>query len=175
MVFVSAIQPVRPIHADEPDINRLINCYSQMLTRLCFLYLKDYQTAQEAVQDVLYRAYTKYSSFQGKSNEKTWITKIAINVCRDYLRRPACREIADGDAVLRLSNHNQGDPYMDDSSVELLQAVYALPVQYKEVILLRYYQELSVNEIAKILHEKPNTVTVRIKRAKEMLKTGLEE
>ena len=161
-------------YQDEPNINRLIDCYSQPLTRLCYLYLKDYQLAQEAVQDILYKAYTKYSSFGRKSSEKTWITKIAMNVCKDYLRRPACRELVSSETV-QLAAQREDSPYTDSSSVELLHAVYALPVLYKEVILMRYYQNLSINEIAKVLHEKPNTISVRMKRAKELLKIGLEE
>ena len=161
-------------YQNEPNINRLIDCYSQPLTRLCYLYLKDYQLAQEAVQDILYKAYTKYSSFGRKSSEKTWITKIAMNVCKDYLRRPACRELVSSETV-QLAAQREDSPYTDSSSVELLHAVYALPVLYKEVILMRYYQDLSINEIAKVLHEKPNTISVRMKRAKELLKIGLEE
>lgn len=171
MMFLFAAQPDC---STEPDINRLIDCYSPSLTRLCYLYLKDYQLAQEAVQDILYKAYTKYSSFSRKSSEKTWITKIAINVCKDYLRRPACRELVSSETV-QLAAQREDSPYTRSSSVELLHAVYALPAVYKEVILMRYYQDLSVNEIAKILHEKPNTVSVHLKRAKELLKIGLEE
>ncbi len=171
MIPIFAVQSQ---YSNEADINRLIDLYSQPLTRLCYLYLKDYQLAQEAVQDILYKAYTKYSSFGRKSSEKTWITKIAMNVCKDYLRRPACREFVSSETV-QLAAQREDSPYTDGSSVELLHMVYTLPIVYKEVILLRYYQDLSVNEISKILHEKPNTISVRLKRARELLKVGLEE
>ena len=54
----------------EPDIDRLIDCYSQSLTRLCYLYLKDEQLAQEAVQDTLYRAYQNTIRFREKTRKK---------------------------------------------------------------------------------------------------------
>ena len=107
----------------EPDINRLIDCYSQSLTRLCYLYLKDEQLAQEAVQDTLYRAYQKYHTFQGKSKEKTWITSIAINICKDYMRKPSYREVP-SDQVITLSSQREHRSYTDPDSVELLNMVY---------------------------------------------------
>ncbi len=157
----------------EPDINRLIDCYSQSLTRLCYLYLKDEQLAQEAVQDTLYRAYQKYHTFQGKSKEKTWITSIAINICKDYMRKPSYREVP-SDQVITLSSQREHRSYTDPDSVELLNMVYQLPPEYREVILMRYYQDLPVKEIAGILKQRPNTVSVRLKRAREMLKLELE-
>ncbi|MCI9575271.1 MAG: sigma-70 family RNA polymerase sigma factor [Clostridiales bacterium] len=157
----------------EPDIDRLIDCYSQSLTRLCYLYLKDEQLAQEAVQDALYRAYQKYHTFQGKSSEKTWMTSIAINICKDYMRKPSYREVP-SDQVATLSSQQEHHSYTDPDSVELLNMVYQLPQEYREVILMRYYQDLPVKEIASILKQRPNTVSVRLKRAREMLKLELE-
>lgn len=158
----------------EPDIERLMDTYSTQLMRMCYLYLKDYHLAQEAVQDILYKAYTKYSTFRRSSSEKTWIMKIAVNVCRDYLRRPEAREYVDSEAVA-LAAERQPTPYTGSDSIELLNLVYSLPVEYKEVVILRYYQGFAVKEIAKMLHEKPNTISVRLKRAMVLLRQEWEE
>lgn len=156
----------------EPNLERLIEQYSQPLTRLCFLYLKDEQSAQEAVQDTLYRAYCKYRSFSGKSREKTWITAIAINICKDYMRKPSRREIPMETALEAYADPAQAP---EPDALELLNLVYQLPADYREVILMRYYQDMTVKEIARILRERPNTVSVRLKRARELLKTQLEK
>lgn len=155
----------------EPDIERLIARYSQPLTRLCYLYLKDEQLAQEAVQDTLYRAWCKYRSFSGRSSEKTWITAIAVNICKDYMRKPSYREIPVDPSVPVQAHSNGG---CDTDSMELLNLVYQLPDDYREVILMRYYQDLSVREIARVLRKRPNTVSVRLKRARELLRKELE-
>ncbi len=155
----------------EPDIERLMDRYSQPLMRLCYLYLKDEHLAQEAVQDTLYRAYCKYGSFSGKSSEKTWITAIALNICKDYMRKPSYREIPMDPSISVLAGSGQS---CDTDSMELLNLVYQLPDDYREVILMRYYQDLSVGEIARVLRKRPNTVSVRLKRARELLRAELE-
>ena len=170
MIF-AAIGPER---MREPSIERLITSYSSMLMRLCYFYLRDYQQAEEAVQDVLFKAYSKYSLFRGASSEKTWITKIAVNICRDYLRRPSRREIPQ-EQLPELSPPRQESSYGGEDARELLCTVYQLPDEYRELILLRYYQDMQVKEIARALREKPNTIAVRLKRAREMLKHVLEE
>lgn len=75
-----------PGRENEPDINKLVLLYGNELLRMCFLYLKDMHLAEDALQDTFIKAFNCYGQFNGKSNEKTWLTRIAINVCKDYLR-----------------------------------------------------------------------------------------
>ncbi|EEN04313.1 RNA polymerase sigma-70 factor, ECF subfamily [Bacillus thuringiensis IBL 4222] len=58
---------------------------------------------------------------------------------------------------------------------ELASAVMSLPIKYREVIYLFYYEELSIKEIATVIEVKENTIKTRLKKAKELLKEGLEE
>ena len=161
----------------EPDIDRLIAEYSNNLTRLCYMILKDIHLAEEAAWDTLYKAYRGFNRFKGESCEKTWITQIAINVCRSYMRKSSYKEITCSDyiSLAYVSDNKLSSEFGSDESLALLNAVYGLPVKYRQVILLRYYQELSVSEISKMLKEKANTISVRIKRANEMLKEILKE
>lgn len=162
---------------NEPDIDRLIAEYSKSLTRLCYMILKDVHLAEEAAWDALYKAYRGFNRFRGESCEKTWITQIAINVCKSYMRKSSYKEITCSDyiSLAYASDDQLSSEFVSDESLALLNAVYGLPVKYRQVILLRYYQELSVSEISKILKEKANTISVRIKRANEMLKEILKE
>ena len=66
----------------EPFLERLMNTYGDELLRMCFLYLKDYQLAEDAVQDTFLKAMKSYQFFQHQSSEKTWLTRIAINCCK---------------------------------------------------------------------------------------------
>lgn len=168
---------LQAIISTEVNIDILIDKYSKSLMRLCYLYLKDYQLAEEAVQDTLYKAYKKYSSFRGESSEKTWITKIAINICKDYMRKASYKEIIDSSKVTSIYNleDEAASIYNNEDSIDLLNAVYSLPIKYREVMLLYYYEELSVSEISSSLKEKPNTISVRLKRAKELMKDILKE
>ncbi|MFA6940249.1 MAG: sigma-70 family RNA polymerase sigma factor [Clostridiaceae bacterium] len=160
----------------KPDIDRLIAEYSKSLTRLCYLMLKDVQLSEEAAWEALYKAYKGYGKFRGGSSEKTWISKIAINVCKSYMRKPSYKEItSDYISLSYASEDEEAYEFRSEESLALLNAVYRLPIKYKQVILLRYYQQMGVSEIAKILKEKENTISVRIKRAHVMLKEKLKE
>lgn len=153
--------------AEDPDLEGWMAAYGDSLTRLCFLYLKDYHAAEEAVQDTFCKAYTRYASFRGEASVKTWLTRIAINTCKDYRRRPACRLAEKFERIpLELAAE---EPAAGEGD-ELLQAVYALPEPDRKVILLRYYSGLSVAEIAQILRKKPNAVSAQLRRARERLR-----
>lgn len=158
------------------DIDKLIEAHSNHLTRLCYIFLKDYHLAQDAVQEAIYKAYLKYGSFKGKSSEKTWITSIAINICKKYIRKSSYRELSFDSITLDYVSSAFSVDYDENSnSIDLLNRVYNLPYIYKQVILLHYYEDVTVKEIARVLKQKENTISVRLKRAKEMLKINLEE
>jgi len=160
----------------KPNIDRLIEEYSKSLTRLCYLLLKDVQLAEEAAFEALYNAYKGYDKFRGDCSEKTWICKIAVNVCRSYMRKSTFKEItSDFISLSVLCEEDSAYELKSDESIALLNAVCSLPIKYKQVILLRYYQELSVAEVAKVLQERENTISVRLKRAHDMLKKLLKE
>lgn len=175
MFFI--FQTVQDVEKNEPDIKELICKYSKDVTRLCYMILKDVHLADEASWDTLYKVYKSYNKFRGDSSEKTWVTQIAINICKNYMRKSSYKEIVNSEYISLdyVSDDEALAEYKSQDSVELLNAVYNLPEKYKQVILLRYYKEMSVSEISKMLKEKNNTISVRIKRALALLKESLKE
>ena len=99
----------------------------------------------------------------------TWLTRIAINVCKGYLRSPWHWRRLPAQVLEQLMA--PGMPETDDT---LPRAVMALSRPYREVILLYYYQQLKGREIAEILHVPLSTVTVRLSRARRQLKEQLK-
>ena len=69
-----------------PEIGRLMEQYGSSLLRMSALYLKDADLAQDAVQETFIKAYRHFSEYRGESSEKTWLTSICMNTCRDMLR-----------------------------------------------------------------------------------------
>ena len=67
-------------------IERLIMEYGDAILRMCYLYLKDYHLAEDAAQETFIKAMKHYESFHQKSSEKTWLTRIAINCCKNMMR-----------------------------------------------------------------------------------------
>ena len=66
-----------PANINEEIISRLINQYGNSILRMCYMYLKDYQLAEDVTQETFLQVYEKYETFENRSSEKTWITRIA--------------------------------------------------------------------------------------------------
>ena len=158
-----------PIAREEIDIAKILKEYGDSILRLCFLYLKDMHLAEDAAQDTFIKVYKNWSKFNGSCSEKTWITRIAINTCKNYLRSPWKKQI-DGESLL--ANIICEDEVKADDT--LIMEIMKLSPKYREVILLFYYQEFKIKEIAEILKLPQSTVSVRLKRAREKLKPVLK-
>jgi RNA polymerase sigma-70 factor (ECF subfamily) len=161
----------------EKDIERMIDTYGQDVLRVSYMYLKDRQRAEDAFQEVFLKIYQKYESFRKQSSEKTWIIRIAINVCKDYLRSSWIRRVLFIDKVTA----EEATPGIDsevirlDENNYLFSQILSLPHIFKEVIILYYYQEFDTIEISKILNIAEGTVRSRLHRARELLKSNIKE
>ncbi|MCQ5130765.1 sigma-70 family RNA polymerase sigma factor [Butyricicoccus faecihominis] len=155
---------------DPEMIPQLLDTYGDRLLRLCTLYLRDIHLAEDALQDTMLRAWRARDTFRGDSGAATWITHIAVNVCRDYLRSPWKRRRAPAEELDTLFAPAD-DPQVDDT---LPHAVMSLSRPLREVVILYYYQELKAREIADMLHLPISTVTARLSRAREQLRHTLK-
>ena len=151
------------------DLDRAMQAHGTALLRLCTLWLGDRALAEDAVQDTFLRAW-RSGSYRGESEERTWLTRIAVNVCKSYLAAPWHRRRA-GEEALAFLRADAPDG-ADDT---LLRAVLSLAPKYRAVVLLYYYEGYKTREIAALLHLKQNTVVSRLKRAREQLKPMLKE
>jgi len=160
------------------DLERLMEEYGTNLLRLCYMYLKDYHLAQDAVQETFVKVYLKYSGFRAESSEKTWITRIAMNVCRDMMRKRSFKERGEEIPEFLTTEPGSGpeeEALENDKNNRLLRAIQNLPDIYRETLLLYYYEDLKAEEIARVQHTARSTVNVRLKRGRDMLRAVLED
>lgn len=162
-----------PDRAQDPnhELERLVLQYQQSLLRTCFLYLRDRTLAEDAVQETFLKAYRSLASFRGECSEKTWLMKIAMNTCCDLRRAHRLRSI-DPRRIPELLPQ-AAEPFAP-AEEELVTQVIQLPRKLREVILLYYYQDMTVTEIAVSLGISQSSVSGRLKRAREKLRTLLE-
>ena len=113
--------------------------------------------AQDIVQETFIRAYKKMDSFRGErpESEKAWLTRIAVNLCRDERRKKWFRF---EDRTIPVEMMTLSAPEASEEAQQLYAAVQTLPQKYREVILLRFYQDLTAPEIAEILHQATGTI-----------------
>lgn len=156
-----------------PDhtLNLLISQYHTPLFRMCSVILRDVTAAEDAVQETFLKAYRGLSTFRGESSEKTWLTSIALNVCRDMRKsawfRHTEKRVTPEELPLSV-------PAPDEDALALGQAIANLPEKYRVVILLYYYQDMTLQEIAILLKTTPSNISKRLARARSILQKELE-
>lgn len=155
----------------EEVIEHLMMTYGTYILRLCYVSLNDRELAEEAAQDCFVKAYKAWPAFRNDSSEKTWLSTIAVNTCRDYRRRRWFKARSMQVSLDDIPEPSVPFQELDDT---LTRAVMKLPYRYRETILLHYYQDLPVSDIAAILNLKPASVYSRLRRAQQMLKPMLE-
>lgn len=159
-----------PDNDKEAVIRQLIAEHQTALTRLCYLYLHDVQLAEDAVQETFLKAYSTLERFRGEASAKTWLTRIAMRTCCDMLRTFWYRRM-DRRVTPEMLPDCAGEAAEEESALTL--AVMNLPHREREVILLYYYQDMNVSEIAKALGVTQPTVSYRLKHAREKLRNAL--
>ncbi|MBP2242763.1 RNA polymerase sigma-70 factor (ECF subfamily) [Cytobacillus eiseniae] len=152
--------------------------YGTELTSLAFSYVKDASQAKDIVQTAFISCYQNLHKFKGESSVKTWLYRITINQCKDYLKSSYFRRIFSF-AALEKEEQTESNPEENllnkDRETRVRNIVLALNPKYKEVIFLYYYKDFSVEEISEILKVSANTVKTRLARGRERLKKFLEE
>jgi len=157
---------------DFDDIECLVKTYGKDVLRICRYYLRNSQDAEDTFQEVFIKLIRKRSTFRGKSEFKTWLTRIAINTCKDFLKSRSLRNSTD-ESLLDCNDCIDAAKY--DEYDELYQIITTLPLDYKDVILLKYYYGYTSKEIAGILKLTEPAVNSRLHRAKNYLNKILTE
>jgi RNA polymerase sigma-70 factor (ECF subfamily) len=155
----------------------LVERNQSWLLHLAASYLGSLHSAQDCVQDVFLTAVTKLDPSLPEPAIRNWLATCTVNRARTMLRAARIRRLALLDWSSRLGEFSGGRPddYPSLDETGVLAKVMALPVKYREVIVLRYYHDLDTQAIARILRISENTVKTRLRRAKERLRRALFE
>ncbi|MDK8643606.1 sigma-70 family RNA polymerase sigma factor [Niallia taxi] len=163
----------------EEIIDQLMQEYSDDILHLVYTYVKNRTTAEDLTQEIFIKCYEKLNQLNQQATLKTWVYRIASNHCKDYLRSWHYRKITLSDKILDYipskSKQVEEEIIANSEGNILINAVMNLPLKYREVVFLHYYEELSLAEISKITSVNINTIKTRLKRAKELLKDKMIE
>ena len=116
--------------------------YGPALYRFCLLQLKNAADAEDALQEVFLKRLYRAPDFDSPEHEKRWLYRVALNQCRDELRRKRRTEVPLEEAALLA---------MPEVDRELVRQVSALPEKLRTVIHLHYYEGYTVEELAALL------------------------
>lgn len=163
----------------EAIISEAMKRYGQDVLQLAYSYVNNKALAEDLTQDIFIKCYKSLHTFTGKSTFKTWLWRIAINHCKDFLKSWYNKNVViseeESTSCSSLKEQVEQEIIQKDEDQRLAEAVMSLPIKYREVIHLFYFEELAIKEISAVLEVKENTIKTRLKKAKELLKKRLEE
>lgn len=148
------------------EIKKIVEEYSDMVLRVAFTYMKNIADAEDMVQEIFIKFVEDFPSFESDDHKKAWIIRVTINLCKNRLKSVW---------------YTRTQPIYDDSAIftheesYVLEAVLEMPLKYRRVIFLYYYEGYSIKEISNILGIKETTISSQLQRARQKLKSKLKE
>jgi len=163
---------------DQRAFAHLVEAYQIPVYNLCYRMLGNPGDAEDAAQETFVRVYTHLRSYNPQQKLSSWILAVASHYCIDRLRRQHIKLLS-LDEVMPLPAASQGEPQPEDSAMEgetraeIQSLLQTLPAEYRLVIALRYWQDLSYEEIAQVVGSTESAVKSRLHRAREILADGV--
>lgn len=145
------------------EITQIYSRQFDTVYRVCFSYMKNAEDAEDMVQETFLKLISCEKQFESEEHERAWLIVTASNTCKDELRRWKRRL-----ENIRLFSKQENTAQKEDDRV--LEWVMALPVKYKQVIYLYYYEGYRTSEIASMLHCSESMVRNQLLRGRRLLK-----
>lgn len=180
---------VQALRAGDPQaFETMVRRYAGRMLAVARRLVGNDEDARDVVQDALLSAFRSISRFEGQARVSTWLHRIVVNTALMKLRTrrrkpeesiepllPAFNE--DGHHAIRFSEWEGADRMLERDEVRRVvrEAIDGLPEAYRTVLMLRDIEELSTEETAEALQITSNTVKTRLHRARQALRTVLDE
>ena len=162
----------RATKGDRQAFEKLMDIYFDRLCREAYIRCKYEEDVKEIVQETIYKAYRNIRSLKEPQYFKTWLSRILINVANDYLRNK-------GMVDLELDETSYVKEVVIEDKIEikidLYNAIDELEDKYKDAVILRYIDDLKIEDISKLLDRPVNTIKTHLRKALKDLKKMLKE
>lgn len=161
------------------EMSDVMDTYGGYLLQLSYMYVKDWTAAEDIVQESFIKFFKTSDQFEGRASLKTYLAKIVIHTSTDYLRSWKARKNLLSNIILHTKDKKSAlieqELLANIQQTELTKHVLHLPLKYREVIVLFYYEQMTSAEIAQITGISENTVKTRLRRGREQLRARLNE
>lgn len=146
--------------------------YSDTVTRICVIRCGNAEDVKDCYQNVFLKLYISKNEFESYEHIKAWLIQVAIHECSDLHRQYWKKNVvlSDDASMLEMFGFKNN---ADDDSDSTIEYVLSLPLKYRQVIYLYYYEDYKTNEIAQILGTNESTVKSQLARGRKMLKNKL--
>lgn len=155
----------------ENILTELIVAEKEKFYRIAFTYMKNKEDALDIVQESIHKALKTVHTLEHPDGIKSWFYRIVVNTSLDMLRKQK-REIIVDDGTLESVGPKSNDCY---ENVDLARSLDELPPKYRIIIILKFFEDLTLREISEILHENENTVKTRLYKALQILRIQITD
>lgn len=145
--------------------SKIIKINKEYLYKTAFTYVKDEHKALDILQECIYRSFKGIRKLKEPKYFKTWITRILINCCMDYVNKENKLQYVEYD--LNLPSEEVG--LSKEEKLDLYNALDKLRPEFRSVIILKYFDGLSIKEISEVMNISENTIKSHLSRGKKNL------
>ncbi|MDU5080493.1 sigma-70 family RNA polymerase sigma factor [uncultured Tissierella sp.] len=156
---------IKPLCIDE-SIDNIVNTYSNMVYRLAFSQTRNKSDADDIFQEVFLRYIKNKPNFETEEHRKAWLIRVTINCAKKLWASSWAKKTQPLDDEIAFETEEDNNLHYE---------LKKLPIKYRTVIHLFYYEDLSIEEISHILKQKPSTVRTQLTRGRRKLKEILKE
>jgi RNA polymerase sigma-70 factor (ECF subfamily) len=165
---------------DRPAFMRLVDAYQRPVFNLCYRMLGDAAEAEDAAQETFLRAYTKLHTYQHARKFSSWLLSIASHYCIDRLRTRRYQVVSWDDLPpWRWLPTDEPEPeeaaLTRESHDDLRRMLETLPSDYRAAIILRYWHDMSYEQIAETMDTTVSAIKSRLFRARQMMSQAAAE
>jgi RNA polymerase sigma-70 factor (ECF subfamily) len=166
---------------DKNAFAELFKFYQNYLFKLCYSYIQNEQAALDLMQEIYIKLYKNFEKYDEKYPFHPWLRRVAVNTCINEKRKqlPMVVPLYTGQQELNLeeqlaaADDTQDEVEKQDMAVVIKQHINCLPEKQRMVIILRYYEDLSYEEISELMNIPLGTVKTHLYRGKNALKNLL--
>jgi RNA polymerase sigma-70 factor, ECF subfamily len=161
----------RVLAGDVGAFEAIVRRWQGPLINMAWRYCRDRSRAEELAQEAFVRAWRGLAQWRRESSFSTWLFALAANVYRNELKKSPVVQVPIDEIVEPAGPSTQHEALQEKTRYEVLRrAVLALPVRYREPVVLFYFHEMDVNAAAQTMGMPVGTVKARLSRARELLK-----
>jgi len=140
--------------------------YSNMVYKLAVCQMRNKNDADDIFQEVFFRYVKTRPCFDSEEHRKAWLIRVTVNCCKSMYSSAWLKKIVPLDDTITFETKEEND---------LFSELQKLPLKYRMVIHLFYYEDMSIDDICMALNKKPSAVKMQLLRARKMLKEIIKE
>jgi len=150
----------------DDNLEDIVVKYSNMVYRLAISHMRNKSDADDVYQEVFFRYIRKNPIFESEEHRKAWLIRVTTNCCKKIYASAWTRRVVPLDESIVFESKEENRLFYD---------LQKLPMKYRAIIHLFYYEDMSINEICLALNKKPSAVKMQLMRARAKLKEILGE